>query len=73
MNYSTAAVALALVACTASCAGNNPANTRDGSSGYRSVATEMELSKVPLDPNRRISVQDCTQGYIPDGGNLRCR
>jgi hypothetical protein len=26
----------------------------------------------PPDPNRRISVQDCTKPIVADGGNLRC-
>jgi hypothetical protein len=27
----------------------------------------------PPDPNRRISVQDCTKPIVPDGGNLLCK
>ena len=33
----------------------------------------MTINPVPMDPNRKISEQDCTKPIVFDGGNLRCK
>lgn len=43
-----------------------PSGGRAGYGGYRGPVP-------PLDPSRKISVQDCTRPLVPDGGNLRCK
>jgi hypothetical protein len=33
----------------------------------------MTFNPAPMDPNRKISEQDCTKPIVFDGGNLRCK
>ena len=33
----------------------------------------MASNPAPMDPNRKISEQDCTKAMVFDGGNLRCK
>lgn len=33
----------------------------------------MTSNPAPMDPNRKISEQDCTKPIVFDGGNLRCK
>ncbi len=46
---------------------------------WRSVQTNgsnpdyMTSKPAPMDPNRKISEQDCTKPIVFDGGNLRCK
>jgi hypothetical protein len=46
---------------------------------WRSVQTNasnpnyMTSNPAPMDPNRKISEQDCTKPIVFDGGNLRCK
>ena len=59
-------LALCLAAGVASCA-----NT--GDTGYSSGYGERDRDPAPpADPNRKISQQDCSKPFFPDGGNLRC-
>jgi hypothetical protein len=34
---------------------------------------DMASNPVPMDPQRKISEQDCTKPIVSDGGNLRCK
>lgn len=43
-----------------------------GRSGYDMGSDRFGPIPAP-DPDRAISVQDCTQPLTPDGGNLKCR
>jgi hypothetical protein len=74
MRYFTSGAAIVLVLCTASCASDSPtATARHGLS--RNILMDGEKGSLlvpPIDPNRRISAQDCRNAFNSDGGNLRC-
>jgi len=74
MKYLTSGAAIVLVLCTASCATEYPtASARHGLSKNILMDGEKDSLRVPpMDPNRRISAQDCGNAIGIDGGNLRC-
>ena len=66
-------VLMAVAASTLGCATEGPYNSSRMSSS-RTGTYDAHYAPAPaLDPNRRISVQDCTKPFTPDGGNLVCK
>jgi hypothetical protein len=66
MNFA-ACLALALLA-----SGCSAPDTAPGRSGYDMGSDRFGPIPAP-DPDRKISVEDCTGPLAPDGGNLKCR
>jgi hypothetical protein len=73
MKHFTSAAAILLALCTTSCASVDSAATRHGmSAGDWSNGRNQTFVAPPMDPNRRISQQDCRYAFIYDSGNLLC-
>ncbi len=69
MQFKTAA-AIALVSCTAACAGSDTSGY-----GMPSITSDnyVAAKPLPLDPSRRIAEQDCSKAIEIDRGNILCR
>ena len=63
MTYFTSGAAIVLIICTTACASGNRNVT---------VGDQHAFNALPMDPSRRISVQDCRNAFNFDGGNLLC-
>ena len=66
MTYFKCGAAILLAACTASCASLNSNDMITVDQHYGGIAPTM-------DPNRKVSEQDCSQSSASDDGNLRCK
>lgn len=73
MTYFTSGAAILLIICTTSCASSDSSAGHRMSGGSMSVGEQHALREHPMEPNRRISEQDCRAAFNFDGGNLYCR
>ena len=66
-------VALAGAACSSTSSNDMSSNYGIPQLDTSAAAYLKARTNAPLDPNRKISDQDCTSGVSFEGGNLRCK
>jgi hypothetical protein len=63
--------AIVLILCTAACASTDTEG-RNQISDEGTAPEQYAFRTPPMDPSRRVSVQDCRNRVIDDGANLLC-